>query len=116
LTDSASQSLNHGIAYYGTPQAKYVVRDLAFSGARYQFTNADLDVIDYKNKGGLKQDDLRRRREEQQVEIRRQKREENISKRRNLVPSSGIDSDDEAGGSGGLDAPVRVVIVISISF
>lgn len=64
-------------------------------------------IKDYKNKGGLKQDDLRRRREEQQVEIRRQKRDENISKRRNFLPSSGVDSDDEAGGSGGLDAPVR---------
>jgi hypothetical protein len=84
--------------------------------ARYQFTNADWDVVDYKNKGGLKQDDLRRRREEQQVEIRRQKREENISKRRNLVPSSGIDSDDEAGGSGGLDPPVRTISVICITF
>ncbi|KAG5221619.1 Importin [Salix suchowensis] len=51
----------------------------------------------YKNKGGLKQDDLRRRREEQQVEIRRQKREENISKRRNFLPSAGADSDEEVG-------------------
>ncbi|KAG1773246.1 hypothetical protein EV702DRAFT_1201129 [Suillus placidus] len=42
----------------------------------------------YKNKGGLKQDDLGRRREEQQVEIRRQKREENIAKRRNFLPSA----------------------------
>jgi hypothetical protein len=75
----------------------------------------NLGLTDYKNKGGLKQDDLRRRREEQQVEIRRQKREENISKRRNLVPSSGIDSDDEAGGSGGLDPPVRTITVISVT-
>lgn len=71
-----------------------------------------IDTLDYKNKGGLKQDDLRRRREEQQVEIRRQKREENISKRRNFLPSSGADSDEEAGGSGGLDAPVSVVDLI----
>lgn len=85
-----------------------------FFVARYHPTN--LGLTDYKNKGGLKQDDLRRRREEQQVEIRRQKREENISKRRNLVPSSGIDSDDEAGGSGGLDAPVRIITVISVIF
>jgi hypothetical protein len=81
-------------------------KPFALSGARYQFIDTDLDLTAYKNKGGLKQDDLRRRREEQQVEIRRQKREENISKRRNLVPSSGLDSDDEAGGSGGLDPPV----------
>lgn len=59
----------------------------------------------YKNKGGLKQDDLRRRREEQQVEIRRQKREENISKRRNFLPSAGADSDEEVGG-GSWDPPV----------
>lgn len=52
----------------------------------------------YKNKGGLKQDDLRRRREEQQVEIRRQKREENIAKRRNFLPTSAADSDEEATG------------------
>jgi hypothetical protein len=51
--------------------------------------------VAYKNKGSLKQDDLRRRREEQQVEIRRQKREENISKRRNFLPPVGPDSDDE---------------------
>jgi hypothetical protein len=48
----------------------------------------------YKNKG-LKPDELRRRREDQQVEIRRQKREENISKRRNFLPSTGADSDEE---------------------
>jgi hypothetical protein len=59
----------------------------------------------YKSKGGLKQDDLRRRREEQQVEIRRQKREENISKRRNFLPSTGPDSDEEVGG-GSWDPPV----------
>lgn len=52
----------------------------------------------YKNKGGLKQDDLRRRREEQQVEIRRQKREENIAKRRNFLPTSAVDSDEETTG------------------
>lgn len=57
-------------------------------------TDAPFDPA-YKAKGALKQDDLRRRREEQQVEIRRQKREENISKRRNLLPSTGADSDEE---------------------
>ena len=59
----------------------------------------------FKNKGTFKGDDLRRRREEQQVEIRRQKREENISKRRNFIPSTGPDSDDDAGGSN-WDPPV----------
>ena len=62
--------------------------------------------IEYKNKDGLKADDLRRR-EEQQVEVRRQKREENISKRRNFLPSPAADSDDE-GGATGFDSPVRV--------
>lgn len=61
---------------------------------------------DFKNKGTFKGDDLRRRREEQQVEIRRQKREENISKRRNFIPSTGPDSDDDAGSSN-WDPPVR---------
>ncbi|KAK7064307.1 importin subunit alpha [Favolaschia claudopus] len=60
----------------------------------------------YKSKGALKQDDLRRRREEQQVEIRRQKREENISKRRNFLPSSGADSDEEVGGTS-WDSPLQ---------
>ena len=63
---------------------------------------------EYKSKGGLKQDELRRRREEQQVEIRRQKREENISKRRNFLPSTGPDSDDE-GGVGNWESPVRLI-------
>lgn len=39
------------------------------------------------------------------MEIRRQKREENISKRRNLLPSTGADSDDEVTG-GNWDPPV----------
>ncbi|TRM60263.1 armadillo-type protein [Schizophyllum amplum] len=60
----------------------------------------------YKPKGALKADDLRRRREEQQVEIRRQKREENISKRRNFLPSTGADSDDEGGAGLNWDTPL----------
>ena len=63
---------------------------------------------EYKSKGGLKADELRRRREEQQVEIRRQKREENISKRRNFLPSTGADSDDES-GVGSWESPVRLI-------
>lgn len=63
--------------------------------------------VAYKNKGGLKQDDLRRRREEQQVEIRRQKREENIAKRRNFLPTSTPDSDEEA-TSRDWEPPVRL--------
>ena len=68
----------------------------------------------YKNKGGLKQDDLRRRREEQQVEIRRQKREENIAKRRNFLPTATVDSDEET-TSRDWEPPVRVVRSSGIS-
>ena len=68
---------------------------------------------EYKSKGGLKQDELRRRREEQQVEIRRQKREENISKRRVLLPSSNVDSDDEASTSN-WDPPVSFIQILQI--
>ena len=64
-----------------------------------------MQFLDFKNKAGFKQDELRRRREEQQVEIRRQKREENITKRRNFLPSTGPDSDDEASTSN-WEAPV----------
>jgi hypothetical protein len=63
----------------------------------------------YKAKGAFKQDDRRRIREEQQVEIRRQKREENISKRRNFLPSSGQDSDEDI-SSGSWDPPVYLVV------
>lgn len=65
----------------------------------------------YKAKGALKADDLRRRREEQQVEIRRQKREENISKRRNFIPSSGPDSDDDV-AVGSWDTDVNLYIYL----
>lgn len=67
----------------------------------------------YKAKGPLKQDDLRRRREEQQVEIRRQKREENISKRRNFLPSTGQDSDEEIGG-GVWDPPLAEEMISGV--
>lgn len=77
------------------------------------FTRLDVgDVTDahalaeYKNKGGLKADDLRRRREEQQVEIRRQKREENITKRRNFLPTTADDSEDESTGTSWGDSAV----------
>ena len=100
--------LHHGIAYDGAQTSKWVTR---ISSSMYAHST---DAIfrscscsaDYKNKGGFKQDDLRRRREEQQVEIRRQKREENISKRRNLLPASGADSDEET-GTGAWETPVR---------
>jgi hypothetical protein len=67
----------------------------------------------YKGKTGLKTDELRRRREEQQVEIRRQKREENISKRRNFLPASGAESDDDLPG-GTWDPPVNILLVLAI--
>lgn len=68
--------------------------------------------LEYKNKGGLKADDLRRRREEQQVEIRRQKREENITKRRNFLPTTADDSEDESTGASWGDSPVRCDLVL----
>ena len=49
----------------------------------------------FKNRGSLKQDELRRRREDVAVEIRKQKREEALAKRRNLVNVSSALSDDE---------------------
>ncbi|KAI0652136.1 importin alpha protein [Trametes meyenii] len=68
---------------------------------------------EYKSKGGLKQDELRRRREEQQVEIRRQKREENISKRRNFLPSTGAESDDES-GVGSWESPLAEDMIAGV--
>nr|GAT44104.1 predicted protein [Mycena chlorophos] len=59
----------------------------------------------YKNKGAFKDEDRRNRRAEQQVEIRRAKRDENISKRRNFLPSTENDSDEDAGG-GAADIPL----------
>lgn len=67
----------------------------------------------YKGKAGLKTDELRRRREEQQVEIRRQKREENISKRRNFLPASGADSDEESTG-GSWDLPLAEEMIAGV--
>lgn len=71
------------------------VRPLFFFFSSQRSSQRTRAHLAYKNKGGLKQDDLRRRREEQQVEIRRQKREENIAKRRNFLPTSTADSDEE---------------------
>jgi hypothetical protein len=71
--------------------------------------------LDYKNKGGLKQDDLRRRREEQQVEIRRAKRDENIAKRRNLAGiSADDDSDEDDSGTGGWDPATAQEMVAGV--
>ncbi|ELU41433.1 importin alpha subunit [Rhizoctonia solani AG-1 IA] len=69
---------------------------------------------DFKNKAGLKQDELRRRREEQQIEIRRQKRDENISKRRNLAVDVGPDSDDEAAEGSGWQADLASAMVSDV--
>ncbi|KAI9216160.1 armadillo-type protein [Blastocladiella britannica] len=51
-------------------------------------------MASYKNRGALKEDDLRRKRGEHQVELRKQKREETLSKRRNLTRLS-TDVDDD---------------------
>lgn len=58
----------------------------------------------YKNRGQLKADELRRRREDAAVEIRKQKREESLAKRRNLQPvsdSSDLDDDGSVTAMGG---------------
>ncbi|KAI8846665.1 armadillo-type protein [Chytridium lagenaria] len=59
--------------------------------------DTDFRVSNYKNRGLMKADELRRRREDMTVEIRKAKREENLSKRRNMSePSASLqDSDDE---------------------
>ncbi|KAJ3411146.1 Importin alpha subunit (Karyopherin alpha subunit) (Serine-rich RNA polymerase I suppressor protein) [Chytridiales sp. JEL 0842] len=49
----------------------------------------------YKNRGMMKADELRRRREDVTVEIRKQKKEESLSKRRNMNAVVADDSDDE---------------------
>ena len=66
-------------------------------------------LLEYKSRGQLKADDLRRRREEQQVEIRRQKREENLSKRRIFLPASADSDDDESATAGWGDAAVSIM-------
>ncbi|KAJ3108068.1 Importin alpha subunit (Karyopherin alpha subunit) (Serine-rich RNA polymerase I suppressor protein) [Phlyctochytrium planicorne] len=64
----------------------------AGSGADAQ----DFRAANYKSKGLMKADELRRRREDQIVELRKQKREENLSKRRNMDAQVSLqDSDDE---------------------
>jgi hypothetical protein len=61
----------------------------------------------FKNRGNLKQDELRRRREDVAVEIRKQKREESLAKRRNLqLVSNADESDDENQVPGGLSGQV----------
>ncbi|TPX62668.1 hypothetical protein PhCBS80983_g00301 [Powellomyces hirtus] len=52
----------------------------------------------FKNRGSLKADELRRRREDVAVELRKQKREESMAKRRNLNISSEALSESEDEG------------------
>ncbi|KND03887.1 hypothetical protein SpCBS45565_g05181 [Spizellomyces sp. 'palustris'] len=49
----------------------------------------------FKNRGVLKSDELRRRREDVAVELRKQKREESLAKRRNLAALNGAQSESE---------------------
>lgn len=49
----------------------------------------------FKNRGILKTDELRRRREDVAVELRKQKREESLAKRRNLAAVEGTQSESE---------------------
>ncbi|RKO85499.1 armadillo-type protein [Blyttiomyces helicus] len=72
----------------------------------------------YKNRGALKQDELRRRREDVAVEIRKQKREESLAKRRNMTSTlsgSLSESEDEgsAPGSASLQLPSMIAGVCS---
>jgi len=60
----------------------------------------------YKSRGLLQTDELRRRREDAAVEIRKQKREENLAKRRNFLNQDFTDdSDDEFEDKSLVDAP-----------
>ena len=62
----------------------------------------------FKNRGNLKQDELRRRREDVAVEIRKQKREESLAKRRNLqLVSNADESEDENQAPGSMTGQVR---------
>jgi len=49
----------------------------------------------YKSRGLLQTDELRRRREDAAVEIRKQKREENLAKRRNFLNQDFSDDSDD---------------------
>lgn len=56
----------------------------------------DSRLSTFKNRGALKQDEIRRRREDITVEIRKQKREESLAKRRNFnIEQIDSDSDEE---------------------
>lgn len=61
-------------------------------GDKKQFENR---IHSYKNRGSMKQDELRRRREDMAVEIRKQKKEESMAKRRNLFQAADLEVDDE---------------------
>jgi len=71
----------------------------------------------YKNRGALRADELRRRREDVAVEIRKQKRDENLAKRRNLATISGSASeseeDDHAGSMDQVRSPFRHFLDLS---
>lgn len=77
--------------------------------SRNQF---DDRISNFKNRGALKHDEIRRRREDVTVEIRKQKREESLAKRRNFVPQidqNASDSDDEI-------APTSAISVINFIY
>nr|KAJ3409156.1 Importin alpha subunit (Karyopherin alpha subunit) (Serine-rich RNA polymerase I suppressor protein) [Polyrhizophydium stewartii] len=59
-------------------------------------------ISSFKNRGAMKQDEIRRRREDMTVEIRKAKREESFSKRRNLQLVAGnlSESEDEGFANG----------------
>ncbi|KAI9005886.1 armadillo-type protein [Gaertneriomyces semiglobifer] len=55
----------------------------------------------FKNRGILKTDELRRRREDVAIELRKQKKEESLAKRRNLAALAGETSESEDESMGG---------------
>jgi hypothetical protein len=50
-------------------------------------------IDQFKNRGMMKTDEIRRRREDVTVELRKQKKEESLAKRRNLVLSAADEAD-----------------------
>ncbi|KAJ3338173.1 Importin alpha subunit (Karyopherin alpha subunit) (Serine-rich RNA polymerase I suppressor protein) [Gonapodya sp. JEL0774] len=58
----------------------------------------------YKNRGDLQADQLRRRREDAAVEIRKMKREESLAKRRNLTQWAGSATDESEDDGGMVDS------------
>ena len=66
-------------------------------------------AANFKNRGMMKADELRRRREDLSVEIRKQKKEESLSKRRNMALIAAEEPEDEMLGQGSSSSQISVV-------